>query len=98
MSASTEQILKQALALSLQERAELVRHHSGPRWATLSRPRDQFSRPIDVERRADAGHHILALRIDEELTVELSLALRGLRVNATPVPEMSPRLMIGIPR
>ena len=37
------------------------------------------TRPLgDVLRRANAGHHILALRIDEELAIELMLAGRGI--------------------
>ena len=37
------------------------------------------ARPLgDVLRRADAGHHVLALRVDEELAVELVLAGRGI--------------------
>ena len=47
---------------------------------------------VDVERRANARDDVLALRVDEELAVELPSPVDGSRVNATPVPESSPRL------
>jgi len=42
--------------------------------------------------RADAGDDVLTLRVDQELAVEFVGAVGGLRVNATPEPEVSPVL------
>jgi hypothetical protein len=44
----------------------------------------------DRLRGADAGHHVLALGVDEELAVELLSPVDGLRVKATPVADSRP--------
>jgi hypothetical protein len=44
----------------------------------LSEPAGDARRLGDVLRRADAGHHVLALRVDQELAVERLLAGRGI--------------------
>ena len=46
----------------------------------------------DFLRGADAGDHILALGIDQEFAVERLSPVEGLRVKATPVADVSPRL------
>ena len=44
-------------------------------------------------RRADAGHHVLALGVDQELAVDRRVSpVEGLRVKATPVAQSSPML------
>jgi hypothetical protein len=47
---------------------------------------------VAIERRADAGDDVFALRVDQKLAVKLVLAVEGLRVNATPVALSSPML------
>ena len=46
----------------------------------------------DLLRGADAGDHVLALGVDQELTVEPFLTGRMIAVKATPVAEVSPML------
>ena len=46
----------------------------------------------DFLRRADAGDHVFALRVDQKFAIKLLSPVDGLRVKATPVAEVSPIL------
>jgi hypothetical protein len=59
----------------------------------LSEPAASRAAFGEVLRRADAGHDVLALGVDQELAVEARFSpVEGLRVKATPVARVSPML------